>query len=168
MDRRCPTTEGWTKRAARDTGRGRSGRSRQASPCLPEFRKLPACAATQSRNERAGAPVRSATAVVTYAGCPTAASHAASNMSTTGLGQVAAVSRPTSYKNGEERPPHYLDYFHGALHVNPKGSHVLDDGWIWHPLGVPTTWSLQRWVTENPWESEDGPSKLDTCARNYY
>ena len=35
-------------------------------------------------------------------------------------------------------------------------------------MSIPTTWSLQRWVTENPWESEDGPTKLDTCARNYY
>src|SRR4051812_1024665 len=83
-------------------------------------------------------------------------------------GQLLTERGPTSYKNGEERPPHDLDYFHGALHVNPKGSHVLDDGWIWHPVGVPTTWSLHRWVTENPWESEDGPSKRDTCARTYY
>ena len=41
-------------------------------------------------------PVRSATVVVTYAGCPTAASRAASNMSTTGGGQLAAVSRRNS------------------------------------------------------------------------
>jgi hypothetical protein len=39
----------------------------------PAFRKLSACAATQSWSERAGAPVRSATVVVTYMGCPTAA-----------------------------------------------------------------------------------------------
>jgi hypothetical protein len=49
--------------------------------------------------ERAGGragEVRHRRAVVTYAGCPTAAPHAASNMSTTGGGQLAAVSRRNS------------------------------------------------------------------------
>lgn len=83
-------------------------------------------------------------------------------------GELVTDRRPTSYKAGEERPPHYLDYFHGALHVSPSGFHVLDDGWVWHPLGIPTTWILSRWIAENPWESEDGPTKLDLCARDYY
>jgi hypothetical protein len=42
---------------------------------------------------RAGTAVRSATIVVTYAGCPTADPHAASNISTADGGEVAAVSR---------------------------------------------------------------------------
>jgi hypothetical protein len=65
-------------------------------------------------------------------------------------------------------PEHDLDYFHGALAVNPAGTRIVDDGWIWHPVGVPVTWSLGRWLLENPWESEDGPTKLDLCARDSY
>ena len=90
------------------------------------------------------------------------------DVSDPGTGQLLTDRGPTRYQKGEERPAHYLDYFHGALHVSPKGSRILDDGWIWHPLGAPATWSLHRWVAENPWESEDGPSKLDACARDYY
>jgi hypothetical protein len=65
-------------------------------------------------------------------------------------------------------PEHYLDYFHGALHVSPGGDYILDDGWVWHPVGVPSVWSLHSWITTNPWESEDGPSKIDVCARENY
>lgn len=74
---------------------------------------------------------------------------------------------PTSYQRDEEQPAHYLDYFHGALHVSPGGVRVADDGWIWHPVGMVTTWALEPWMT-NAWESEDGPSKRDVCARDYY
>jgi hypothetical protein len=81
----------------------------------PAFRKLSACAATQFWKERAGAPVRSATVVVTYAGCPTAAPHAASSNSTADGGQVAAVSRLNS--SGEsswnaKRAEHLADDLH--------------------------------------------------------
>lgn len=68
----------------------------------------------------------------------------------------------------EEEPDHDLDYFHGALHVNPSCTWIVDDGWIWHPVGVPQSWSLNRWFSENVWESEDGPSKKDLCGRVYH
>ncbi|MDR2324105.1 MAG: hypothetical protein LBE51_01685 [Acidovorax sp.] len=55
--------------------------------------------------------------------------------------------------------PHYLDYFHGGLLLSPSGEHVLDDGWVWAPVGVPTVWSLPAWLEGNPWESEDGPTR---------
>jgi hypothetical protein len=83
-------------------------------------------------------------------------------------GELLTGRGPTRYARGEERPPHYLDYFHGGLTVSPRNSGVIDDGWVWHPVGIPTIWDLRRWILENPWESEDGPSKLDTCARSYY
>ena len=75
---------------------------------------------------------------------------------------------PTSYKSNEDRPLHYLDYFHGRLHPSPGFTSVLDDGWIWHPIGVPSVWSLERWLSENVWESEDGPTRHELCGRNYY
>ncbi len=83
-------------------------------------------------------------------------------------GELLTGRSPTSYRTGEERPEHYLDYFHGGLAVSPGGAHVVDNGWVWHPVGVVTSWSLRRWVGANPWESEDGPSKRALCQRAYF
>jgi hypothetical protein len=83
-------------------------------------------------------------------------------------GELLSERAPTQYKEGEPRPPHYLDYFHGALYVSPNGTYILSDGWVWHPVGVPTIWRVEDWCHSNAWESEDGPSKLDICVREYY
>jgi hypothetical protein len=83
-------------------------------------------------------------------------------------GELLTSRHPTSYSHDEERPEQYLDYFHGGLYVSPDGTRIIDDGWVWHPVGVPTTWSLEQWLFENVWESENGASKKDICARNYY
>ncbi|WP_027343128.1 hypothetical protein [Hamadaea tsunoensis] len=32
-------------------------------------------------------------------------------------GQLATPRQPTAYRQGEPRPEHYLDYFHGRLYV---------------------------------------------------
>jgi hypothetical protein len=89
------------------------------------------------------------------------------DLSEASTGALLSDRGPTSYQGGEERPGHYLDYFHGALHVSPSGSKIVDDGWVWHPVGVVTTWDLEVWAT-NIWESEDGPTKKYLCARDYY
>lgn len=83
-------------------------------------------------------------------------------------GRLLSERGPTSYRNGEERPQHYLDYFHGALYLSPKETHVLDDGWVWHPVGIPVVWSIDRWLSRNVWESEDGATKKEVCGRDYY
>jgi hypothetical protein len=66
---------------------------------------------------------------------------------------------------GEPRPAHYLDYFHCGLTLSPDGAWLVDDGWVWHPMGMLKSFSLRRWLQENVWESEDGPSvkELRTC-----
>lgn len=74
---------------------------------------------------------------------------------------------PTQTETGRD-PEHYLDYFHGALRVSPDGKQVVDDGWVWHPVGFPAVWSLDRWLEDNVWESEDGPTKVDLCDRGYF
>jgi hypothetical protein len=65
-----------------------------------------------------------------------------------------------------ERPPHYLDYFHGRLWPSPDGNRLLDDGWIWHPVSVPRIWSVADWIRLNPWESEDGASVVQLAVRD--
>jgi hypothetical protein len=66
------------------------------------------------------------------------------------------------------RPEHDLDYFHGRLAVSPTGEFVADDGWVWHPYGVVSAWSVRRWLEANPWESEDGPTRKNLCGRAYF
>ena len=83
-------------------------------------------------------------------------------------GRFLTDRSPTSYRRGEERPRHYLDYFHGGLAISPGGTWIVDNGWVWHPLGVVVVWSLRRWAEANPWESEDGPTKRSLCSRNYF
>jgi hypothetical protein len=73
-----------------------------------------------------------------------------------------------AYECEEGPPEHHLDYFHGALYPSPGYSRLLDDGWIWQPVGVPFVWSLERWLSDNVWESEDGPTKTYLCMREYY
>lgn len=75
---------------------------------------------------------------------------------------------PTPKRQGRGRPPHYRDYFHGALYLNPSGTRIADDGWIWSPVGAVTAWSMEPWLTTNPFESEDGASRVSLCARDYY
>jgi hypothetical protein len=74
-------------------------------------------------------------------------------------GALLTARESPTYVRGQERAEHYLDYFHGALHASPDGRWVLDDGWIWSPYGCPSLWSVERWVEDDPWESEDGASK---------
>ena len=75
------------------------------------------------------------------------------DVSVAGTGELL-TPRPTLDRTNE----HYLDYFHGALHLSPDGDRLLDDGWIWQPLGAPVVWSLGAWLGGNVWESEDGPT----------
>ncbi|MFJ5258875.1 hypothetical protein ACIQAC_00160 [Streptomyces sp. NPDC088387] len=80
------------------------------------------------------------------------------------------TDRPSpEYLDAKSAPPeHYLDYFHGALYVSPDGKRILDDGWAWHPIGIPVVWDLDRWIEGNVWESEDGPSRVSVCDRGDY
>ncbi len=61
-------------------------------------------------------------------------------------GALLTERSPSSYRQGEPQPEHYLDYFHCGLTVSPDHKYVADNGWMWHPVGVVTTWSLERWV----------------------
>ncbi len=74
-------------------------------------------------------------------------------------GRLLTERGPTSFVQGEERPEHYHDYYHGGLHLSPDGSLILDNGWDRSPYGIPEVWSVAAWLGSNVWESEDGPSK---------
>ncbi|MEO6083457.1 MAG: hypothetical protein ABIQ18_10160 [Umezawaea sp.] len=40
--------------------------------------------------------------------------------------------------------------FHGRLVVSPTGRRIADDGWAWHPVGVPHVWDLDDLAEEKP------------------
>lgn len=68
-------------------------------------------------------------------------------------------------ESDEIRPVHFLDYFHGSLSVSPGGEWIVDNGWVWGAAGIILTWSLRRWLDENVWEAEDGPTWRRYCQR---
>ncbi|RJS27417.1 hypothetical protein DRW03_03365 [Corallococcus sp. H22C18031201] len=68
----------------------------------------------------------------------------------------------------EDSEAHGLDYFHCGLSVSPDGQWLVDDGWVWHPVGILTRLSLRRWLHENVWESEDGPSRKSLRQVEYF
>lgn len=74
-------------------------------------------------------------------------------------GELRTARGPMSYETGDRKPEHYLDYFHAALSVSPTGEWIAEDGWMWQPAGATVSWSLARWLDENPFESEDGPTR---------
>ncbi|HVK20501.1 MAG TPA: hypothetical protein VM677_03995 [Actinokineospora sp.] len=76
--------------------------------------------------------------------------------------------RSTEWQRGQPRPEHYLDYFHGRLHCSPSGQWIADDGWVWHPVGVPHVWNVHRWRLRDIWESDDGSSIQWLCTRDYH
>ena len=78
------------------------------------------------------------------------------------------LSQRASPTRDGDNSAHYLNYFHGTLRISPDSKFIVDDGWIWHPSGCPTSWSLERWVNENVWESESGPTRQSLCWRDYY
>jgi hypothetical protein len=83
-------------------------------------------------------------------------------------GHLLVARESPSYRAGQPRPDHDLDYFHGALYPSPDGRWLADDGWVWHPVGVPSVWDMRRWLAENRWESEDGPTLKYLCHRAYH
>ena len=83
-------------------------------------------------------------------------------------GEVLTARGPTSYTRGEERPAHYLDYFHARIAVSPGERAIADAGWVWHPIGIVSAWRLDRWLDGNVWESEDGPSRRALTFSGYH
>ncbi len=87
-------------------------------------------------------------------------------LDTFNLTKQSSTTERTIAPYEDERPEHYLDYFHGALYVSPNAEYILDDGWVWQPVAVPSIWSIRTWLTQNPFESEDGTSLTQSCYRD--
>jgi hypothetical protein len=64
------------------------------------------------------------------------------------------TKRETPVYQREQRPDHHLDYFHCSLFVSPDQEWIIEDGWIWSPVGTIASWNLRRWVQNNVWDSK--------------
>lgn len=53
------------------------------------------------------------------------------------------------------------------MHLSRTGRFLGLDGWAWSPAGLPRVFDLHRWLRDNVWESEDGPSLLTLALRWY-
>ena len=82
--------------------------------------------------------------------------------------QNGELITPRAAMKYEDKNPHYLDYFHGALHVSPNGEWIADDGWVWAPAGIVCVWNLENWLNHNVFESEDGASRRRLNQRDYF
>ena len=82
--------------------------------------------------------------------------------------QDGALLTPRDAMKYEDKNPHYLNYFHGALHVSPDFEWILDDGWVWQPMGLAEVWNLKNWLESNVYESEDGASKRTLDWNEYW
>jgi hypothetical protein len=58
----------------------------------------------------------------------------------TAWNEVAWSDPATGASRGDAQPTDQV--FHGRLAVSPTGRWIADDGWAWHPVGVPTAWDL--------------------------
>jgi hypothetical protein len=84
-------------------------------------------------------------------------------------GETLTPRGPTRiHPETRRRPVHYLDYFQGALYPSPDHRHLLVDGWVWHPDGIPAVFSVERWLSGHVWEAEDGESRGQACYRAYF
>lgn len=83
-------------------------------------------------------------------------------------GELISLRPNPSHERGEPNSEHYLDYFHAGLSISPDQQWIADNGWVWHPVGIVTSWNLHWWVQENVWESEKGSTYQYLCDREYY
>ena len=81
---------------------------------------------------------------------------------------TAESLRPRTFGTDPTDRAHSLDYFHSGLSISPGAEWIAEDGWIWHPIGNPVVWSLARWMKENPFEAEDGPTRANVAHRGFW
>jgi hypothetical protein len=58
-----------------------------------------------------------------------------------------------------------MAYVCSGLSVSPDGEWIVDNGFTSETAGMPAVFRLGRWLEENPWEAEDGPSRRYLCQR---
>ncbi|MCX5746777.1 MAG: hypothetical protein NT062_30245, partial [Proteobacteria bacterium] len=84
-------------------------------------------------------------------------------------GEPRTARGPTTAGPDDATPPlHDLDYFHGGLEASPDDRWIVDNGWVWHPVGIVTVFSVDAWLGGNVWETEDGPTRRALAQRLYH
>lgn len=71
-------------------------------------------------------------------------------------GELVTERETAAPERGQPEPPHYLDYFQGAVHVSPSGRWLVVDGWGWHPVGMPMVIDVEAWLGGDIHAAEKG------------
>ena len=58
--------------------------------------------------------------------------------------------------------------FRGELLVSPDQHWIADNAWEWHPVGLISTWNIDNWIEENPWEFVSSESMLNHTGKDYF
>ena len=74
-------------------------------------------------------------------------------------GECLTKRNSPAYRYPNSTDAHYLDYFHSSLSISPNSKWIIDDGWMWQPWGLLTSWNINTWLADNVWESEDGKTR---------
>jgi len=56
----------------------------------------------------------------------------------------------------------------GTLLLSPDQRRIATIGWIWHPIGVATSFDVQKWLNGSKWEAEIGQSLRSYTIWDYY
>ena len=59
-----------------------------------------------------------------------------------------------------DRADRSQNYFHASLHVSPSHIWMIDNGWIWHPIGIMQKWKMDEWINDNPFMLDENISVL--------
>lgn len=80
-------------------------------------------------------------------------------------GELLTPRLTPQHERGKPLPPHYLDYFHSSLTVSPDQQWIVDNGWVWQPVGCITAWHLPTWLHDNVGVRRWGYSESAVYAR---
>ena len=68
-----------------------------------------------------------------------------------------------------EREGELSDYFCCSISISPTAKYIVNNGWVWHPIGALKSWDFQKWINGNPFESElDSPSEKILLVADYF
>jgi len=63
-----------------------------------------------------------------------------------------------SEQKREDGPASAHTEFKSSVYISPDNKWIVEDGWVWHPVGVIVRWDFKHWIEKNKWEADLGNS----------
>ena len=84
----------------------------------------------------------------------------------TGLRLTEREEDDLPYEENEDGK-YLADYFHCSLLASPGEKKLVDNGWIWSPIGAPKIFDIEKWL-QDPWHTDDDESYDIPKFSHYY